>query len=587
MPRRNYHWVRYWSPRENQITIGNDGLLYRVDSSLYPLYGLVAPQQLSEINSLLAIPCLILLGEPGMGKSFALTEAYGQLPTSDTDQYSIHNLADFESTDELIEGIFQNALFLAWQNSNSTLHIFLDSLDEARIHIRTITNKLARCFQENTANLDRLRIRITCRTSDWPSDFEETLQNLWGQENVKAVVLAPLQRQDVFQAVQQIKEINDADKFWAEVVEKAVEPFCARPITLDFLIDEYATSGQLPRTRKELYERGCKKLCMEFNSPHAQQDRLEPEQRFIVAARIAATTIFTGHQSIRLEELVGNPSGSLKVEDCADGKETISDLDLDIHDSYVRETLDTALFRGREIREWAHQTYAEFLAAWYVSHVLSNAQIKNLIFHPDGKLIPQLRETSAWTASFNPDIFEYILQSDPEVLLQSDVATSQNWSKEKLVKALLKWRNDNPYTLLNQNQLPALKYPGLAQTLRVFLQDNTNAPDARDLATDIAVACNESDLQDLMVSIALNEDEPLTLRTTCAQGVVALGDESTKCQLKPLTTLSLEENRSLGELKRSAILATWPQHLSAHELFSCLEVPEWNFLVLTDFVVKI
>ncbi|MCI0580262.1 MAG: hypothetical protein L0332_27080, partial [Chloroflexi bacterium] len=399
MPSRNYQWIRYWYSRDDNPTFGEDGLLQRLDSPLYLMYGLPDPQQFVEINSLLNVPVLILLGEPGMGKSFALREAYQRLTIAGTGSHSFHNLADFETAEELTEEIFQNERFLAWQQGDSIYHLFLDSLDEARIHIRAITTKLTKSFQTTSGNLERLRIRIACRTADWPQDFEEALKNLWGTENVAAYILAPLQQQDVIQAAQQIQGLNDGNEFWKEVIEKEATPFAARPITLDFLFDEYVTTGQLPSTRKELYERGCKKLCTEFNVPHAERDELKPEHRFIVAARIAATTIFTGHSSIRLKTLVENASNSLTTEECAGEKESVDGLEFYIHDSYVRETLDTALFRGGEVREWAHQTYAEFLAAWYVSHSLSLPQIKSLIFHPDGKLVPQLHEASAWIAT--------------------------------------------------------------------------------------------------------------------------------------------------------------------------------------------
>jgi len=68
---------------------------------------------------------------------------------------------------------------------------------------------------------------------------------------------------------------------------------------------------------------------------------------------------------------------------------------------------------------WAHQTYAEFLSAWYLTqHEIPLTQIKELIFSsedPDPKLIPQLHETAAWLASIRKD-----------VLLRSDVSTDAN-----------------------------------------------------------------------------------------------------------------------------------------------------------------
>lgn len=586
MAKRRYDWTRYWYPKDNQLNFGKDGLLQRMDSPFYSLlYGLPDPQQFVEINSLFDVPCLVLLGEPGMGKSHALKEDSRQFLNTNIDLGSFHNMADFETSSELDEEIFQNDGFSAWRQTDAIYHLFLDSLDEARIHIRTITKKLIKNFQNDSDNLKRLRIRITCRTADWPLGFEEALRELWGKENVAVYILAPLQQQDVIQAAQQNELIDDVDNFWREVVEKEAVSFAARPITLDFLLDEYAISGRLPRTREELYERGCRKLCAELNESHAERDKLESEHRFIVATRIAAATMFTGYLSIRLKELVENRSNSLTIEDCAGGKETLEGLEFYVHDSYVRETLDTSLFHGGEVREWAHQTYAEFLAAWYVSRVLSIPQIKSLIFHPDGKLIPQLHETAAWIATFETEIFDLILKSDPEVLLRSDVTTGDDQSREKLVRALLCRKANN----LNKNfywkQLSSLKCNNLLKILQDVVQDETKEPQVRELGIDIAIACEVSELQDLMAEIALDSQQPILLRTTSAQGVNKLGGERAKQKLKRLAMLTLE-NRRLGTLKWHGIQATWPEYLTAKELFATLVAPTGDDNLMDSYVLK-
>lgn len=580
MPRRNYQWTRYWQRRDNQVSFGRDGLLRLWRSSLFQSSDPSNPQQFVEISSLLDIPCLILLGEPGMGKSFALKDTYLQLSDNNDagDIFALHNMADYETSDELVEEIFENEQFGSWQQGNAIYHLFLDSLDEARIHIRTVTNKLTKSFQNNSQHLARLRVFIACRTSDWQLDFEESLKNLWGENQVAAYVLAPLQEQDVIEAASQIPDIEDANLFWQEVVRKEATPFAARPITLDFLLDEFVASGQLPQTRKELYERGCKKLCAEFNRPHADKDKLEPEERFIIAARIAATMIFTGYSSVRFEPLTENTSNSLSIEDISGEREIISGLEVSIHESGVRETLGTALFRGGEVKEWAHQTYAEFLAAWYVSQILSIAQIKSLIFHPDGKLVPQLHETSAWIASLKTELFDFILESDPDVLLQSDVATGDEQAKEKLARGLLEYIDKNPHSFFDGKNLTALKCQNLAIILREFIQDVAKSQRSRRLGLDIAIVCHETSLQELMVEIALNPEEPLRIRIGAAHGIVEIGDDNIKQQLKPLAVLDLE-NREFGELKISGILATWPNHLTAEELFATLIIPTEDHLI--------
>jgi hypothetical protein len=87
---------------------------------------------------------------------------------------------------------------------------------------------------------------------------------------------------------------------------------------------------------------------------------------------------------------------------------------------------------------WSHQTYAQFLAAWYlVRHRMTLAQMMSLVVHPGDpgkKLVPQLHETVAWLAGMVPDIFTTIIVAEPEVLLRSDVATADEKDRAKLVE---------------------------------------------------------------------------------------------------------------------------------------------------------
>src|SRR4029077_18012291 len=109
----------------------------------------------------------------------------------------------------------------------------------------------------------------------------------------------------------------------------------------------------------------------------------------------------------------------------------------------LEEVLDTGLFSSRGVGRmgWAHQTYAEFLAARYVlQHDLATPQILGLLRHPGevtGKIVPQLEEVAAWIAMRRVEVFDAILPADPSVLLRSDIATGDEESRDKVVRALL------------------------------------------------------------------------------------------------------------------------------------------------------
>lgn len=568
MKQTNYRWPRFWYLRDETAPWIENGLLSAFyDSRYYSLQD----KGLFELVDLLDVPCLILLGEPGMGKSYSLKDIENQLYDTDDERYRFFNLGDFTSSNHLIEEIFTgNPDFVDWQTSSFALHLFLDGLDEAIVQVKSVTRWIQNNIAKNKQHLPRLFLRITCRTADWPQEFEEDLIRIWGKEFVFAYTLAPLRQTDVYTAVLQAG--LDADHFWKEVVDKNAQVFASRPITFKFLLREFDKIRRLPDTRCDLYEQGCRELCREISDSHNRAIRSQPEERFVLAARVAALTIFTGHIGVSDDEFIDGDNKFLAVRDCAGGKEQSGGIDFYVYEEFVRETLDTALFRGGSARQWAHKTYAEFLAAWYVAKNLGLPQINSLIFHPSNRLTPQLEETAAWIASFSDEVFRGILSSDPQVLLRSDVTTGDIEAKSKLTLALLEASQRDLHLDYGRNQLTVLKHPGLATILKSYLENAELYNHVRRFALDIVQECQVTELLDTVVAIALDSNQPLMMRSRAAHCVLDIGGQQHKSQLKPVALLPLDD-RYCGDLKRYAILAIWPQGLSAKELFETLVVP--------------
>src|SRR5579859_5833104 len=62
---QKYNWKRYWYPRESSIELLDGDYPYKPDIAWSDL---VNPA-LVTLESLADVPCLILLGEPGIGKT--------------------------------------------------------------------------------------------------------------------------------------------------------------------------------------------------------------------------------------------------------------------------------------------------------------------------------------------------------------------------------------------------------------------------------------------------------------------------------------------------------------------------------------
>ena len=70
-----YEWKRFWCPRESRIKLSDGG--YLVDPDLE--WGRLLNSDVLPFVSIVEKPCLVLLGEPGIGKSFAIESEWSAL----------------------------------------------------------------------------------------------------------------------------------------------------------------------------------------------------------------------------------------------------------------------------------------------------------------------------------------------------------------------------------------------------------------------------------------------------------------------------------------------------------------------------
>ncbi|MEY4418660.1 MAG: hypothetical protein RIQ88_1098, partial [Actinomycetota bacterium] len=369
---------------------------------------------------------------------------------------------------------------------------------------------------------------------------------------------------------------------------KDIVPLAIKPITLVFLLNTYRKhNGQFPSTQKlhELYLEGCQELCTEPKDkerhPLRPVSHLIPEKRLIVAARIAAIIIFANRSAIWLGSRGDMPNEDAFLSNLYGGYEEVNGSPFEITDKAISEVLDTGLFSSRGLHRmgWAHQTYAEFLAAWYLTqHETSLAQTKELIFSsedPDHKLIPQLHETAAWLASMSLEVLQEIIKTNPDVLLQTDVPTDA-WVRASIVENLLTQYEEGKLFDRDKNNYRnygKLKHPGLARQLYPYISDSSKQADARDLAIDIAAVCEVSELQDELAEIALDSTQSIYLRVSAAKAICSVGNATTRLKLKLLATEQLPEDED-DRLKGYALKAVWPDHLAVEELFHTLTRPK-------------
>lgn len=588
----NYPWKRFWCPRSGSIRFDYYGFLWDPEEEFGRTYNpdLVTFEEISKF------PCLFLVGEPGIGKTTALE--------SDKDEISdkIHeqgneilflNLGQFSSEDRLIRNLFNSWKFKEWLNGTHQLHIFLDSLDECLLQVDTLAVLLIEEFRQYQDQIDRLYLRIACRSAVLPPNLEKGLKEIWGKEAVGVYELVPLRLIDIRQATE--AERISTEDFVKKVIEKNIVPFAIKPVTLQFLLAIYCKhGGQFPQKLDQIHVQGCKELCVEQKDkeyhPSNPLSTLEIEQRLIVAARIAAVTVFCNRFAIWTGDQANLPTEDIMQQELCGGNENIKGNPFPITEQVVSEVLDTGLFsaRGSSRMGWAHQTYAEFLAAWYLKHHdLKLSQILSLIYNPNGRVIPQLQETAAWLASMRDDVFENVMETDPDVLLQSELANIDETVKASLVDSLLNVHDQGKLAYQYRYRgYEHLNHAGLSTQLKPYISDSKRSVDSRYLAVDIADDCQVQNVQFELANVVLDANQPYELRARAANALVCVGNKKAKAQLKPLAIGNQYDPED--ELKGCALLAVYPVHLTTQEFLDSLTQPQANHFGgnYQDFVAK-
>lgn len=577
MDEQKYNWLRFWRPRETTVRLTEQGTLQDPEQS----YGHILNPHAVTLDALEDTRCLVLLGDPGSGKSYELEQEVERHREQQGGRQVLHfQLRDFQTDGKLCQDIFDNNPgFQAWINEDGRLYLYLDSLDEGLLNVLSLATLLVREFKKYPP--DFLYVRIACRTAEWPEVLENGLVAHWGAANYRAFELLPLRDKDIAEAAR--SDGINPESFFNEIRQKAVGPLAAKPVTLKFLLKLYKKHGELPRSQAELYAEGCRYLCEESSqSRMASRHRgsLSANKRFLIAQRIAAITIFGNRAAVWTGLTAETPDSDIAVEQLASGSEGAGIDRFAVGDEEIRETLNTGLFSSRGLNRvgWAHQTYAEFLAARYlVESRVSLDQKIVLITHPsDGRLIPQLHETAAWLGSMDRSVFREIGKTDPAVLLRSDVASADTKDKIALVDALLEaaengewidsdWSGTDLYSKLSHDTL--------AQQLAPFIIDKTRGIFARRIAADIADACKVLDLQDSLAQVALDAEDHMTVRVNAAYAVVHIGDSATRGKLRPVALAEAGDDPD-DELKGVGLRAVWPGHLSSEELFEVLTPPK-------------
>jgi len=323
---------------------------------------------------------IILLGDPGMGKTTFFREAA-------------------QSTYSTVRK------FLLERPAPTGNALFLDALDE----YRTITsgNDASAEVAKALCELKKPKFRLACRAADWFGSLDqEVLRVASASGRLVVLELRPLTRDEILTAVQD--SVLDPPQFLADAESAGLRTLLGNPQTLELLARAWGT-GQKPRNKFDTYDIGVSELLREMNTLHVSHRVTSPHPRDLrKAAGAAASTILLSNTLgvSRAEPADGNGYGKVSIVPHP------NDNDLDA-------VLRRRLFISTEVDrfEMIHRTIAEFLAAEDLSNRIMNGlpidRVMALICGIDGKPISSLRGLFAWLMCRLGNLADRYVERDP------------------------------------------------------------------------------------------------------------------------------------------------------------------------------
>jgi hypothetical protein len=375
---------------------------------------------IKRVSDLRAMPFVVLLGEPGIGKSTVLSRE------------AASEGASVISVRELMTGTAVQP----------DVTLFLDALDEYRTNggaedkVHTLANAIASCNPPSW--------RLTCRSEDWrkAADIAPISKTTAGR-SITVAQLLPLDSDEASAILTVLGEVDPAH-FLKTAESFGATGFIENPLALKLLQSAVADGGTWPANRFQLFASATRKLAFERSVVRSVTERHGVDVILDAAAEAFLVLLTSGARAIWRSN--NEPPAA------EDARAYVTGHDLQIDHGLLGDMLDTPLFRGEgETFEPMHRTIAEFLAGKALAAAVRGSQTRAalplaraLALVTGNDLAPptELRGLFAWFAAHfavggDAELALRLIETDPvTVLSYGDAAVFETSTRRALLNNL-------------------------------------------------------------------------------------------------------------------------------------------------------
>lgn len=458
----------------------------------------------NPISAYLKYPNIVLLGDPGAGKTHVFRE-----------------FAEFQAGAFLPARSFLNK---STDSLGKTSTFFIDALDERRSDRgdNNATDEIVKkLFQVNPK-----QVRISCRAADWlgETDLVAFKDYFDGAGGYVVLSLQPLSRTEKI-SVLTANGIGDAAAFLMDAEDRGLSELLGNPQNLKMLADVVRKRGW-PSTRSELFQQAVDVLLAETNEAVSRKarNRYSANELLDTAGELCAVRLISDIQAISLNE-------SDAAEDIPSYR-TVSDGD----SGKLTAALGRRVFAMSAMPEtvdYAHRMIAEYLAAsWLSTKIRAGLPIGRVraLIGIDGRPATELRGLHAWLAVQIPEHAELLISADPfGVLTYADARALAPTNRQQLLQALANLADIDPWFRDGHwasSSLAGLAGADMVDEFRSILTTDTPNFSLRMLILDsLSVGQPVRELSPALLSLVLNTEASYAERSSSIDALLHMGDD--------------------------------------------------------------